>query len=137
MRFRPSPISRRVLSRGLPTLTEPKLGGLIGVMSYRGEAADSAIVNRSELPSPAMVGQLTRCELNRVDGVRLLSNAARPGCCRTLAPPQIYPALQKMILASRASGLGTVLTFLHALYEDDVKQVFGLAAEIRTYALLP
>ncbi len=42
-----------------------------------------------------------------------------------------------MILASRALGLGTVLTFLHALYEDDVKQVLGLPAEIRTYALLP
>jgi len=62
---------------------------------------------------------------------------AKTGWSDRLLGASIYPAVQNMILASRALGLGTVLTFLHALYEDDVKQVLGLPAEIRTYALLP
>jgi nitroreductase len=49
----------------------------------------------------------------------------------------IYPAVQNMILACRALGLGTVLTFLHTLKEDDIKQVLGLPGEISTYAMLP
>jgi len=42
-----------------------------------------------------------------------------------------------MILACRALGLGTVLTFLHTLKEDDIKRVLGLPREISTYAMLP
>ncbi len=49
----------------------------------------------------------------------------------------IYPAIQNMILACRALGLGTVLTTLHALYEDEMKEVLGLPAEYTTWALLP
>jgi nitroreductase len=49
----------------------------------------------------------------------------------------IYPAVQNMILACRGLGLGTVLTFLHTLKEDEIKQVLGLPPEIRTYVMLP
>ncbi|HZY60064.1 MAG TPA: nitroreductase family protein, partial [Candidatus Binataceae bacterium] len=49
----------------------------------------------------------------------------------------IYPAVQNMILACRGLGLGTVLTFLHTLKEDEIKQVLGLPREISTYAMLP
>jgi nitroreductase len=49
----------------------------------------------------------------------------------------IYPAVQNIMLACRALGLGTVLTTLHALYEDEMKQVLGLPPEYSTFALLP
>ena len=49
----------------------------------------------------------------------------------------IYPAVQNIILACRAFGLGTVLTTLHMFYEDEVKAILGLPAEVQTYALLP
>jgi nitroreductase len=49
----------------------------------------------------------------------------------------IYPAVQNIMLACRALGLGTVLTTLHALYEDEMKEVLGLPAEYTTWALLP
>jgi nitroreductase len=49
----------------------------------------------------------------------------------------IYPAVQNIMLACRALGLGTVLTTLHALYEDEMKQVLGLPLEYSTFALLP
>ncbi len=49
----------------------------------------------------------------------------------------IYPAVQNIMLACRALGLGTVLTTLHALYEDEMKEILGLPAEYSTWALLP
>jgi nitroreductase len=49
----------------------------------------------------------------------------------------IYPAVQNIILACRAFGLGTVLTTIHMFYEDEVKAILGLPAEVQTYALLP
>ena len=54
-----------------------------------------------------------------------------------MAGASIYPAVQNIILACRALGLGTCLTTNHMLLEDEVKQVIGLPAEYRTFALLP
>jgi nitroreductase len=54
-----------------------------------------------------------------------------------MAGASIYPAVQNIILACRALGLGTCLTTNHMLLEDEVKQVTGLPAEYRTFALLP
>jgi nitroreductase len=49
----------------------------------------------------------------------------------------IYPAVQNLILACRALGLGTVPTTNHLLYEDEVKAVLGLPQEVATYVLMP
>ena len=49
----------------------------------------------------------------------------------------IYPAVQNIILACRALGLGTVLTTIHGFFEDEVKELLGLPANVDTYALLP
>jgi nitroreductase len=62
--------------------------------------------------------------------------AARPHLAR-MSGASIYPAVQNIILACRALGLGTVLTTNHLLCEDEVKQVLGLPAEVQTYALMP
>ena len=49
----------------------------------------------------------------------------------------IYPAVQNIILACRAFGIGTVLTTLHLFFEDEVKSILGLPPEVQTYALMP
>ncbi len=49
----------------------------------------------------------------------------------------IYPAVQNIILACRALGLGTVMTTNHMLLEDEVREVLGLPDGVRTYALMP
>jgi len=53
------------------------------------------------------------------------------------AGASIYPAVQNIILACRALGLGTVLTTNHTIAEDEIKQVINLPAEYRTFALMP
>jgi nitroreductase len=49
----------------------------------------------------------------------------------------IYPAVQNIILACRALGLGTVLTTNHIRCEDEVKGLLGIPEEVATFALMP
>lgn len=49
----------------------------------------------------------------------------------------IYPAVQNIILACRAFGLGTLITTNHIRCEDEVKAVLGLPPDVSTYALMP
>jgi nitroreductase len=49
----------------------------------------------------------------------------------------IYPAVQNILLACRALGLGTVLTTNHIRCEDEVRALLGLPPEVFTYALMP
>jgi nitroreductase len=49
----------------------------------------------------------------------------------------IYPAVQNLMLAARALGLGTTLTTLHKLHEADVKALLGIPDNIETMALIP
>ena len=49
----------------------------------------------------------------------------------------IYPAIQNIILACRALGLGTLITTNHILYEDEVRAILGLPHDVFTFALMP
>jgi nitroreductase len=54
-----------------------------------------------------------------------------------IAGSSIYPAVQNVILACRAFGLGTVLTTIHAFFEEEVRSILNLPADVQTYALMP
>jgi nitroreductase len=60
---------------------------------------------------------------------------------KTAAPwtagASIYPAIQNIILACRAMGLGTVLTTNHTIAEDEIKAVLNLPPNVRTFGLMP
>jgi len=49
----------------------------------------------------------------------------------------ILPAVQNLILAARAHGVGTVLTTLHRARHDDVRALLGIPAEVEVVAMLP
>ena len=49
----------------------------------------------------------------------------------------VYPAVQNFILAARARGLGTVLTTVYRVYEDDVRKICGIPERYEVVALLP
>lgn len=53
------------------------------------------------------------------------------------AGASIYPAVQNIILACRALGLGTVLTTNHTIAEDEIKAVLNLPSDVRTFGLMP
>lgn len=49
----------------------------------------------------------------------------------------IYPAVQNMLLAARALGLGATLTTRHLQYEKEVEAALGLPPGVHSYAILP
>jgi nitroreductase len=58
------------------------------------------------------------------------------------APPRgagssIFPAVQNLLLAARALGLGACLTTLHLRREPQVKALLGIPEHVDTYALIP
>ena len=53
------------------------------------------------------------------------------------AGASIYGAVQHLMLAARAFGIGATLTSLYAGHEDDVKRLLGIPEEDLTMALIP
>jgi nitroreductase len=53
------------------------------------------------------------------------------------AGASIYPAVQNMLLAARALGLGATLTTLYLSFEKETEAAFGLPADWHSYAILP
>jgi nitroreductase len=49
----------------------------------------------------------------------------------------IYPAVQNILLAARALGLGATLTTLYLSFEKEVSAALGLPPDVHSYALLP
>jgi nitroreductase len=49
----------------------------------------------------------------------------------------IYPAVQNMLLAARALGLGATLTTLYLQFEQQAEAALGLPPGVHSYALLP
>ena len=68
-------------------------------------------------------------------------------CRRTLDPPiatstpslyaSIYPAVQNMLLAARALGVGSVLTTVHIRRADEMNALLDIPDDVETCALLP
>lgn len=56
-----------------------------------------------------------------------------------VSPPgaSVYPAVQNLMLAARALGLGSALTTLHRAHEDKVKQLLGIPEGVETMCLIP
>src|SRR5919197_444746 len=63
--------------------------------------------------------------------------AAGPGPGPITRGASIYPAVQNLLLAARALGLGTVLTTLHTQYEHEIKALLHIPDTVETAALIP
>jgi nitroreductase len=66
--------------------------------------------------------------------VACIEDAAQPN---RWAGASIYPAVQNMLLAARALGLGSTLTTRHLLYEAEAEAALGLPPGVHSYAILP
>jgi nitroreductase len=53
------------------------------------------------------------------------------------AGSSIYPAVQNMLLAARALGLGSTLTTRHLQYEKETEAAMGIPPGFHSYAILP
>lgn len=49
----------------------------------------------------------------------------------------IYPAVQNLMLAARALGLGTALTTVHRGRQNEIRELLGIPESVETAALIP
>lgn len=54
-----------------------------------------------------------------------------------LTGSSMYPAVQNLLLAARALGLGTSLTTVHSMFEEEIKDLLGIPSNVQTAALIP
>ncbi len=61
--------------------------------------------------------------------------------CSKGAPGQaessVFPGVQNLFLAARALGLGTTLTTVHRLREDEVRAILAIPDDVNTWAMIP
>ena len=60
-----------------------------------------------------------------------------PGKPTRWSGASIYPAVQNMLLACRALGLGCTLTTRHLQHEKEAEAALGLPPDVHSYAILP
>jgi nitroreductase len=58
-------------------------------------------------------------------------------CAPGSADSSVYGALQNLMLAARALGLGTTLTTVHRMREAEVREVLDIPDNINTWAMVP
>ena len=58
-------------------------------------------------------------------------------CAQGEADASVWPAVQNLMLAARALGLGTTLTTVHRLREAEVKEVLDVPDAFTTFAMIP
>ena len=97
---------------------------------------------QAALASPATAGTFSSADhlANHLAEVPVLIIATvNVSSVAPVSPPgaSIYPAVQNLMLAARALGLGTTLTTLHRAHEDEVKQLLGIPDGVETMCLIP
>jgi len=75
----------------------------------------------------------------RLDRAYAPDTAAAAGSAAPVrtAGASIYPAVQNLLLAARARGIGGCLTTIHLFREAQVKAALGIPDDVDTYALIP
>jgi nitroreductase len=64
--------------------------------------------------------------------------ALDPGAQPTLTTgASIYPAVQNIMLAARALGIGSCITTIHRVRDAQVKELLGIPSDVETAALIP
>jgi nitroreductase len=70
--------------------------------------------------------------------VLILACLETDGVAATLSTgASIYPAVQNIMLAARALGIGSCITTIHRYRDPQVKELLGIPAGVETAALIP
>jgi len=78
---------------------------------------------------PEVPAMIVACMRERVAGEAASALASYYG--------SIFPAVQNLMLAARARGLGTTLTTLHLAEEKRFKEILAIPESVQTVALIP
>jgi nitroreductase len=126
-------------------IRDPKVKEAVGVLYKR--AWDEQVAPRYQSGEPAPGTSRERFERMLAAAEHLANHIHEAPvwivpCLEGATPTRtsgssIYPAVQNMLLAARALGLGTTLTTLYLQFEKEAETAFGLPPNVHSYALLP
>jgi len=107
---------------------------LIKTPYYRG--AESA---RADSPEGKMLASARHLADHLGEApVLMLACVSTDGMAPTLTMgASIYPAVQNIMLAARALGIGSCITTIHRYRDAQVKALLGIPAQVETAALIP
>jgi nitroreductase len=111
-------------------IRDPELKRRVGEV-YR-EAARAAIDAGGDTQSPH-----ARSSYHLADHLGEAPVLVIPCADFKTSPASVYPSVQNLMLAARALGLGSTLTTIHRVKEDEVKAILGIPADVQTFAIIP
>ena len=126
-------------------IRDPKIKETVGALYKRAWDEQVAPRYRSGEPAPGMSRERF---LRLLDAAEYLAAHIHEApvwivpCLEGATPTRtsgssIYPAVQNMLLAARALGLGATLTTLYLQFEKEAEAAFGLPPGVHSYALIP
>ena len=127
-----------------PMVDEPT-ARMADAVRYQAEKFDDtpalivACYDKSSIDPAAMLDMRANVKLARDLGgeaMRGLVSAAR-NSANIAEASSIYPAVQNLLLAARARGLGANVTVWHLFREKEVRRVLGVPRGVGIYALIP
>jgi len=126
-------------------IRDPKIKETVGALYKRAWDEQVAPRYRAGAPAPGMSRERF---LRLLDAAQYLAAQIHEApvwivpCLEGATPTRtagssIYPAVQNMLLAARALGLGATLTTLYLEFEKEAEAAMGLPPNFHSYALLP
>ena len=126
------------LKEQIGALIQPAVAELFGTETRYGRAMAS--------PDPAVAEPVRRMAASvryMVDHLHAapalvfacLDLGSNPGSVTSGA--SIYPAVQNLMLAARAHGVGSTLTTMHRRRQDEVRSLLGIPSTVETMAMIP
>ena len=136
-------VTDAAIKQGLEDLYRPEWERFSAVYTARIEAADGA--ERDTLAKTGAAGDHLATHLHAApvllvfcfDPRQMAITDRKLDRVSVVGGASVYPAVQNLLLACVAEGLGCVLTTLHCLREPEVKALLGIPDDWGTAALAP
>ena len=117
---------------------DPELKRRVGEV-YRSQARTRLVAYEQDAKTDPEVARMLRSARHLAEHMgeapALLIPCARAE--RGRAASSVFPAVQNLMLAARALGLGTTLTTIHLGDEGTVREILSIPEDVQTFAIIP
>ncbi|MCU1459806.1 MAG: nitroreductase [Actinomycetia bacterium] len=153
--FSPDPVSDAVIERVLTAAThapsaentqpwafivirEPELRARIGELTQRAWEGGGRQFSADRL-TPAMLADVHQGALGGVSAAPVLVIVCgdTSHCVPAVLEASVWPAVQNLLLAATASGLGSALTTLATRFGEELREVLELPEHVQAMAVVP
>lgn len=133
-----APSAENVQPWAFVVVRDPELRARIGELTRRAWEGGGRTFSLDRL-APAMLAEVDQGALGGVSAAPVLvvvcGDTSR--CVPTMLEASLWPAVQNLLLAAAASGLGSALTTLATGFGEELRQALALPTHVRAMAVVP